>query len=250
MGPVKGGDHVELTKRPKRQEPPIERIAEWWGLHEHACWRCGCTTYPDRAHLVDRQHGGLDGEQNLALLCYPCHVGMPSFVPGEEELAKTYAFAAVRANGGRLTLSDAVHNLWRRRLTPIGVTVEQFERRMWVWARPRDDDDPDEPKTAEWLAELDHWVNVASDGSFPTMQALMDYVDEQDPEPEHVFMARAKAHAELAALADRRSTFPSLSQELNLTRDVIDVVNRGFAACQAEWEAVLNDLPASGGVHV
>jgi 5-methylcytosine-specific restriction endonuclease McrA len=64
------------------------------------CFRCGETFmldgpvspryqwdnsagYLERAHLVDRSRGGLDGPQNLMPLCHRCHKAMPSFDPGE-----------------------------------------------------------------------------------------------------------------------------------------------------------------------
>lgn len=37
------------------------------------------SAYLDRAHLVDRELGGLDGPQNLVPLCLECHRRMPSF---------------------------------------------------------------------------------------------------------------------------------------------------------------------------
>lgn len=51
----------------------------------------------ERAHLVDRALGGLDGAQNLMPLCWPCHKVMPSFGPGEGP----DAIAWIRRDGRR-----------------------------------------------------------------------------------------------------------------------------------------------------
>lgn len=44
----------------------------------------------ERAHLVDRSAGGLDGPQNVVLLCPACHRAMPSFRPGEGAEARRW----------------------------------------------------------------------------------------------------------------------------------------------------------------
>lgn len=103
-------------KRPDRRMPPLRKIAEHWldrpewpdykgnyiGLGEPFCARCGWLApvedgrpdswdragkFLDRAHLIDRIKGGLDGVQNLVPLCHLCHDTMPSFGPGQEEEA-------------------------------------------------------------------------------------------------------------------------------------------------------------------
>jgi hypothetical protein len=75
------------------------------GLAEPFCFRCGwlapCQAedadtmaiawraagkWLDRAHLADRAHGGLDGPQNLVMLCKLCHHTMPSFTEGSAGL--------------------------------------------------------------------------------------------------------------------------------------------------------------------
>ena len=84
--------------RPSRRMPPMLKIANHHGLGERPhCVGCGylppCETwieaasYLERAHIIDRWAGGLDGPQNLAPLCGPCHRGQPIFEPGDEEMA-------------------------------------------------------------------------------------------------------------------------------------------------------------------
>jgi 5-methylcytosine-specific restriction endonuclease McrA len=91
--------------RPGRKMPTPQQIHRYWAYNQFEHWaktftQCdlgepscyGCTWYSqdgdwiglERAHLIDRMHGGLDLECNLVLLCKPCHHDMPSFVPGTE----------------------------------------------------------------------------------------------------------------------------------------------------------------------
>lgn len=76
-----------MTDRPKRRMPPIKRILEYRNIKEPHCQKCLVPMRPkhlERAHLIDRFFGGLDGVQNLVLLCSWCHKRMPSFCNGEE----------------------------------------------------------------------------------------------------------------------------------------------------------------------
>lgn len=100
-------DPAWIPPRRGRNMPVPWEIAAYW--HERGlppdgrlevpfCFRCFCVFRfdPDarpedrwngaaleRAHLVDRIRGGLDGPQNLMPLCHRCHKVMPSFDPGE-----------------------------------------------------------------------------------------------------------------------------------------------------------------------
>jgi hypothetical protein len=62
--------------------PTTTRVAAHWGADKHRCMRCGARR-PDRAHIVNRCDDGLDGPQNLWLLCPGCHAEMPSVGPQE-----------------------------------------------------------------------------------------------------------------------------------------------------------------------
>jgi hypothetical protein len=100
--------------RPYRREPRLAVIVRYWhergdpfpldddDLSSPHCFGC-CRLVParlydpadaqavrwdkssaclDRAHLVDRCRGGLDGPQNLVPLCLRCHRVMPMFTDG------------------------------------------------------------------------------------------------------------------------------------------------------------------------
>ena len=117
----------DLPNRPGRREGPHWNIAQYWagrldcfprdeaesrfpenlcwwiGLGEPYCFACHilmpvedglgmkswqqASRFLDRAHLVDRSQGGLDGPQNVMLLCKQCHREMPEFTGEEAELA-------------------------------------------------------------------------------------------------------------------------------------------------------------------
>jgi len=58
--------------------------AGWWGLPAcEARWN-DASCFLDRAHLITRDKGGLDGPQNLVPLCERCHKTMPFFGVGDE----------------------------------------------------------------------------------------------------------------------------------------------------------------------
>lgn len=96
-----GNDVADIPRRPPRKMPLGRQIAEYWqhlGAPFHIdadvpqcfCCRRVSTDWRDfdRAHLVDRQLGGLDLEANLAMLCpRPCHTLMPVFEIDEWEKA-------------------------------------------------------------------------------------------------------------------------------------------------------------------
>ena len=83
------GRYVE--SRPARRMPTCKAVARHHGYAENQCWRCLRVGYVEKAHLVDRVNDGLDGVQNLSLLCHRCHQLMPSFSPDQEVEAKSYA---------------------------------------------------------------------------------------------------------------------------------------------------------------
>lgn len=121
-----------LPSRPGRRMPSLWKIVQHWAQKDTfaphpialpACFACcsrppgnpddtpedawnNALGYLERAHLVDRVRGGLDGPQNLAPLCHACHKVMPPFDVGEGAQAIEW----VRA-GGRIDLESA-HRAW------------------------------------------------------------------------------------------------------------------------------------------
>ncbi len=84
----------DQRERPGRKTPSASTVARHWRGDPHErfrCWRCDHGCRPDKAHLVDRMLGGLDGPQNIYLLCPECHHGMPMFAPGQELAAIGWA---------------------------------------------------------------------------------------------------------------------------------------------------------------
>jgi len=83
-----------VPARPSRQMPVARKIAEFWhacgapftvDLDDPACFGCGYRPSAwdrlERAHIVARVFDGLDGVQNLMLLCSPCHYLQPDSDP-------------------------------------------------------------------------------------------------------------------------------------------------------------------------
>lgn len=99
-----------LPKRPSRRPPSIDQIAEHWNLPSDECWKCGDEGPVERAHLVDRFEyetgAGLDGVQNLALICFPCHKRMPATMPDQWVDAMIWA-----GLGGHITVDRASGDL-------------------------------------------------------------------------------------------------------------------------------------------
>jgi hypothetical protein len=109
-----------VPPRPGRRMPRPWKIALYWHqrgrpLAEYIsvpyCFRCDCmfrfdpdlspedrwnASACERAHLVDRIRGGLDGPQNLMPLCHRCHKIMPSFIAGEGPDAIAWVMRAGR----------------------------------------------------------------------------------------------------------------------------------------------------------
>lgn len=73
--------------------PRLSECETYWGVPRAHCIRCLEPARCERAHVIDRCYGGLDGVQNIVPLCVPCHKEMPPFIPGEE--AKALAWLAV-----------------------------------------------------------------------------------------------------------------------------------------------------------
>lgn len=117
-----------LPAGPPRKVPTLWVIASHWATREvfrfdlelPCCFGCGyvadCKDDPapkvqwnsaagqlERAHLVDRCAGGLDGPQNVVPLCSPCHRVMPVFDIGEGPDAIEWVKA-----GGRLPLYQSI----------------------------------------------------------------------------------------------------------------------------------------------
>ncbi len=74
--------------------PRVDVIADHHGRPVDECWRCCAVGPVERAHLVDRTGSGLDGPQNLALLCDFCHRLMPTFRFDQGDKAIAYAMPA------------------------------------------------------------------------------------------------------------------------------------------------------------
>ena len=89
-----------MSKRPNRRMPSHKAIYDYWteqdnellGQEEPGCMACHSVVVDDihpsrwgglldRAHIIDRADYGLDGPQNLMLLCKWCHSRQPSFQP-------------------------------------------------------------------------------------------------------------------------------------------------------------------------
>jgi hypothetical protein len=89
--------------RPPRISCDPRRVVAYWhargepfpvDLDWPACFACGreVTAWRqlERAHLIDRICDGLDGPQNLVMLCSLCHRMMPVHRPGQEDAAFNY----------------------------------------------------------------------------------------------------------------------------------------------------------------
>src|SRR5262245_28203264 len=103
-----------LPARPRRSMPSLRKIVAHWREmgpfvvddHPH-CFACrqpapvddwaDARGWLERAHLIDRVFGGLDGPQNLVLLCSLCHRLQPAFKPCDG--VRYEAFGWVLAGG-------------------------------------------------------------------------------------------------------------------------------------------------------
>lgn len=89
-----------LAIRPPRRMPALKALAAYHGMgSDPHCFVCGygrggdwvsAGSWLDRAHVIDRFLGGLDGPQNLRPLCRLCHNIQPVFEPGQEAEALTW----------------------------------------------------------------------------------------------------------------------------------------------------------------
>lgn len=77
---------TRLPDRPSRRMPSLATLCRFHGL-EVACIKCGRPDDIERAHVIDRCFGGLDGPQNLRPLCSTCHRYQPVFDNGDEAAA-------------------------------------------------------------------------------------------------------------------------------------------------------------------
>ena len=97
--------------------PSAAKVALHWRRRTIACFLCGavaeCWNDLERAHLIDRWAGGLDGAQNLVLLCGFCHRIQPIFEPGDEARALEWVFTPLRRSCpmGWLELELGAENL-------------------------------------------------------------------------------------------------------------------------------------------
>jgi hypothetical protein len=122
-------------ERPGRRMPKLYDIAYYWynerpgtfrvSLTVPLCFRClrrlppeelrprnihkrwlSASSYLERAHLVDRFVGGLDGPQNLVPLCPECHRCMPTFEIDQGDRAIAWVQAGLHCS---------LHPSYRRR---------------------------------------------------------------------------------------------------------------------------------------
>lgn len=108
-----------VPDRGKRSMPSIARIAAHHDLPPDECWRCGRDGYVERAHIVARVWDGLDGPQNIALLCPPCHRRTPAFDPWDWQARRLYSgLPALPATDGAFPSNyrdaDYTEIEWRR----------------------------------------------------------------------------------------------------------------------------------------
>lgn len=67
---------AEQRSRGPRKTFIHKRIAAFWKMPEpYFCMRCGFEggVRLDRAHIIDRDFGGVDALHNMGLLCWRCH---------------------------------------------------------------------------------------------------------------------------------------------------------------------------------
>ena len=113
---------MDNARRPPRRMPSLWVIADYWhnrpdvleldpeGIEAPYCFGCYIEAPYDlelplkdrwrranrclqRAHLVDRCVGGLDGPQNIVPLCAFCHRHMPAFGVGQGPAAMAWVIA-------------------------------------------------------------------------------------------------------------------------------------------------------------
>jgi hypothetical protein len=114
--------------------------------------RCGENVRTERCHLIDRVLGGLDGPQNLVLLCRACHGQMPSFAPEDEMAALAWVV------GGPWGPDDDQHaSSWRYLSVLTKYTLQILSDEPWL------------PKAKAalmdggWTSEQKEWVSAQVD---------------------------------------------------------------------------------------
>lgn len=73
--------------RHTRRMPTMNAICAHHHLPHGKCLRCRQPARCEKAHIIEREYGGLDTVANIVPLCYPCHAEQPAFRPGEEARA-------------------------------------------------------------------------------------------------------------------------------------------------------------------
>ena len=74
--------------------PSMTKIEAQWDIEHGRCLRCQRIARCEKAHIIDRWCGGIDGVQNIVPLCYQCHAKMPAFDPGDEPMALSWVFTS------------------------------------------------------------------------------------------------------------------------------------------------------------
>lgn len=86
-----------MIKRRPRKYVRLAVVEAYWGVGPRTCIRCRATARCERAHVIDRCRGGLDGVQNIVPLCGACHAEMSEHGPGDEDRALAWIHARDRA---------------------------------------------------------------------------------------------------------------------------------------------------------
>lgn len=120
---------MRYPSRPARKMLPLEQLADYWRGRDvfdvqDGCFACQRTGALHRAHLVARCQGGLDGPQNVVILCAPCNQVMPRFDIDEAEQAINWVQS-------RRSLDDEVIRRKRmRRNMRLGQRLKAIEREI------------------------------------------------------------------------------------------------------------------------
>jgi hypothetical protein len=122
------------TTRPPRKMPSLNKIAQHWGREQEdcsCCWRCDRTCSPVRAHIIDRCYDGLDGPQNLWLLCAPCHYEQPTSRPEDYWHTMAYLIGVdewqrLYVNVMRIMNAAQIPNLFNPTCVCKDVTEDQY----------------------------------------------------------------------------------------------------------------------------
>jgi hypothetical protein len=123
--------------RSRRHMPPMVAIERHWDLPHGYCARCKQPARCEKAHIIDRCHGGLDGPQNLVPLCYPCHSDQPSYEPGDEPFALEWIFHNRPTFGDSTVIFEDVPVRFLAAMIWLRVANNIDEANSWLTERRR-----------------------------------------------------------------------------------------------------------------